>query len=73
MLGRAYKARWTSEQELLATACELLSTLLIVTIKANSKKGTKVPEPLHIPRPWDEERKVVTMTPSQFAAALRSR
>ena len=65
-----YRHRWTSEQELLATVCELLSALLIVTVKAYGGKGN--PQPLRIKRPGDEQ-KVVTMTAAGLAAALRSR
>ena len=40
---------WSMERELLATAVEILHSLLIVTAKAYGGKG--LPEPMHIPRP----------------------
>lgn len=51
-LGEAYSAqRWGDTQELLAVLAELVHALIRVTVKANSPRGTQVPQPLHIKRP----------------------
>lgn len=47
---------WGMSEELLATIAELLHHILRVHLTVHSKKGTKIPAPLTIPRPkWDEE------------------
>lgn len=44
---------WGSNEELLALNVELTHALLITTLKIHSKKGSRVPPPLHIPRPGE--------------------
>lgn len=61
-LGEAHTdQRWGDSEELLALIAELLHTLIRVTVKANSKPGTRVPEPLHIRRPGEPEKPAMTM------------
>lgn len=43
--------RWSTELELLATQVELQSAALVAFLAANTKKGTKLPTPLRVPRP----------------------
>jgi hypothetical protein len=63
---------WTTERELLATAVELLHALYSVTVKVNSKTNPRI-EPLHVPRPWDEEKKSTpSMSFGAFARELRA-
>lgn len=62
---------WTSELELLAAAVELTHQNVIATIALGSKKGTTLPDPLHIPRPGEvvvrvEEPKPAAAMWSQF-------
>ena len=44
---------WNADRELSAVTVELLHSILRTYVSANSKAGTRLPEPLHIPRPWD--------------------
>lgn len=46
---------WTGEHELLAMLVELTDAHLKSFIKANAKRNTRVPDPIHIPRPWDRD------------------
>lgn len=46
---------WTDEKELLATLCELIDFSNRMFLAANTKKGTKIPEPIKIPRPFKRE------------------
>ncbi len=59
----AVSSSWPAERELAAVTVELLHSILRTYVSANSKPGTRLPEPLHIPRPWDtskEKRKAGT-------------
>ncbi len=58
-LATEVKDFWSYEREMLAVIAEILHSLLVVTIKANSKKGTQTPPPLHIPRPHEAEREEI--------------
>lgn len=44
---------WTMERELLATTVELLHSLVLVTLRVNG--ATNVGDPIHIPRPYEDE------------------
>jgi hypothetical protein len=39
-------------RELQAVTAEMVHALWRVTLQANSKKGSRIPPPLKIPRPW---------------------
>lgn len=41
------------DTELLATLAEELSIANLMYLKAHAKEGTKMPEVLKVPRPWD--------------------
>lgn len=56
-LWRSAKTSWTDERELLATQIEVVDGLRRAFIMAHSKKGTKPPEPIKIPRPWDTAKR----------------
>jgi hypothetical protein len=49
---RSMKNSWTDERELLATQIEVLDGLRRAFLMAHSKPGTRPPEPIRIPRPW---------------------
>lgn len=52
---------WTQETEFLASAVEGISTLSVIFLKAWSERGTRIPNPVSIPRPWDRrERRPAT-------------
>lgn len=51
-MGRA----WTTDQELAAITIEMLDSLRRLYIQAHTKQGAKQPDPIHIPRPWDQEK-----------------
>ncbi len=42
---------WTTDRELAAAQVEVTHSLLRAFISANSKQGSKLPDPLQIPRP----------------------
>lgn len=44
-------ARWGQLEELLALNTEILHSLYRLMFAANTKKGTRLPKPLRIPRP----------------------
>ncbi|MGE0138661.1 MAG: hypothetical protein AB7R77_12640 [Ilumatobacteraceae bacterium] len=67
-LVEAYKERWTASDEVVASLFDLVGVLLNVTLRANSKKGSHVPEPPKYPRPGRSGR--ATMKPSDLAKAL---
>lgn len=48
---------WTYTEELLALIAEILDQSTRLFIMANSKKGTKPPDPLEIQRPGQPSRK----------------
>ena len=56
-LWRSAKTAWTDERELLATQIEVLDALRRAFIVAHSKQGTRPPEAIRIPRPWQREEK----------------
>lgn len=45
---------WSTTDELLACLIEVNDRNGVWFYQANSKKGTKSPKPVHVPRPWDE-------------------
>jgi hypothetical protein len=44
---------WTTDTELLADLVELADTNLKMFLRANTEKGTLIPDPIHVPRPWE--------------------
>lgn len=64
---------WTTDRELLAMTAELVHALLLVTLRVHGAKD--VGEPLHFPRPWDEERPARAQKPAvsfgQFARQVK--
>jgi hypothetical protein len=61
--------------EVAATTAELVHSLWRLTVMANSKKGTKAPPPLHVPRPWADKAKPrrVTMTAAELIGVTGTR
>lgn len=53
---------WSDEKELLATQIEVVDALRRAFIMAHSKQGTRPPEPIKIPRPWQKAEKKKTGT-----------
>ncbi|MDF1596942.1 MAG: hypothetical protein P1T08_12760 [Acidimicrobiia bacterium] len=51
---------WGYTEELLAVIAELVHENIRVLVKANSKKGTRLPDPLRLPRPWTPPRRPAT-------------
>lgn len=49
---RALEQSWSTGEELQALTIELLDSIRRLYIQANTKKGTKLPEPIEIRRPW---------------------
>jgi len=56
-LWRSMGLSWSEERELLAVNIEVLDSLRRAFLMANSKKGTKPPEPVRIPRPWQKQER----------------
>jgi hypothetical protein len=52
---RASGSSWSTDTELAAINAELLDSLRRMYLQAHSKRGQKLPDPLHIPRPWDRK------------------
>jgi hypothetical protein len=50
-LIRKITDNWSFEREMQAATVELLHTVLRTYLSANTKPGTRMPEPLQIPRP----------------------
>lgn len=50
-------AGWGPTQELLATIAELVDAGNRLFFSANSKKGTRLPRPIRIPRPSERRRR----------------
>lgn len=71
-------ARERAEREVHAGECaalavELLHALFRLTLAAHSRKGTRLPEPLSLPRPWQAEPSPVKPAPDALAALARVR
>lgn len=49
-------ADWGTTEELLATALELIDLGNRQFLMANTKKGTRAPQPIKIRRPWEKTR-----------------
>lgn len=58
---------WSQTDELLATLVELVSVLRIEAWLIARVPRWKLPDPLHIKRPGEEDQQVKTIRPSQFA------
>lgn len=54
---RSMGLSWSEDRELLAVNIEVLDSLRRAFLMANSKKGTKPPEPVRIPRPWQKQER----------------
>jgi hypothetical protein len=53
---RSMQRNWTTENELQAITIEMLDGFRRLYLQANSKKGTQLPPPITIPRPWDKKK-----------------
>jgi hypothetical protein len=62
------QALWAAEVS--AVTAELVHALWRVTVQVNSKKGTRPPAPLHLPRPWRAEAPVRRVTVAELARRL---
>lgn len=71
-LARAHGAPlpgdWTNADELLAVLAELAHAQILLTLRINTEKGTRLPEPLTIPRPYvdAEETKPKLASPEEI-------
>ena len=68
--------RWPVELEIAASTLETMHAQLLAFMAAHSKRGTKLPASLRIPRPGDDAASSSTptrLTPSAFAALLTGR
>jgi hypothetical protein len=45
---------WSQKEELLATVVDTLGVSNHMYLMAHSEKGTKLPDPVHFPRPWED-------------------
>lgn len=64
--------RWSNTDELLATLIELLDGWRIMWMRANTKKGAKVPEPVKITRPHERaDQTAPKMSPGEMMRRLR--
>lgn len=52
-LAAAHVERWTTTDELLAVNAEVMHSLYRAFVQAWGNEGTKLPDPLVIPRPGD--------------------
>lgn len=43
---------WSTEAELQATTLEVLDSLRLLYLQAHVKKGTRLPKPIEVNRPW---------------------
>ena len=61
---------WSMDRELLAITAELVHSLILVTLRAHGAKS--VGEPLHIPRPWEQDLPKVEKPAVPFGDFARS-
>jgi len=63
---------WTVAHELAAQTVEGVSSLLHAFLRANTdtKKRSRIPKPVEIPRPWKRARKPPATTPADRLKAL---
>ena len=65
---------WGSAEELAAMQAELTHSVVRVLVAANSKKGARLPKPLHVPRPGDKRassaRRIQPSDLSRIGAAV---
>jgi hypothetical protein len=52
-LWRSNKTSWTIDNELQAATIEMLDALLRAYVQSHSKPTARKPNPVKIPRPWD--------------------
>jgi hypothetical protein len=67
------EGQWTTAEELLATLIEVVDQGNRLVIMANTKKGTRVPDPIEIPRPYDRAHRRLSTIEEQrkfFAGAV---
>lgn len=68
---RAVDRRWTPERELLASLLEVEHSALLAYARVHSRKGARLPKPISVPRPGDDETKraprVKRITPTELA------
>lgn len=48
--------RWTQDHELLATLITVVDAASLRLVKLFAKKGTKLPKPVHVDRPYETKR-----------------
>jgi hypothetical protein len=56
-LWRSAKTSWSDERELAAVQIEVIDALRRAFIMAHSKQGSRPPEAVRIPRPWEKAEK----------------
>lgn len=61
--------RWSYPEELLAALIELVDYGNRLFFSANVKKGTRVPKPVQIIRPWQRKDHVADAAPRRQATA----
>lgn len=54
--------RWGYAEELLARIAELVHNLTLVTVDVNGKWASRRPDPLHIARPGEKPKNVLSMS-----------
>lgn len=65
---RLERESWSNVHELLAQLVELLSIMRVEALATAGVKRWSLPEPIHIPRPGeDDPKEAIVVTPSQFA------
>lgn len=63
--------QWTTVHELLAGIVDLLNVMRVEHLAGLGVKPWKLPEARRVPRPGDEQREIVTLTPREFALMTR--
>lgn len=60
--------RWSSTDELLSSLIEVTDRNGRWFAQVHARKGSKVPDPVRIPRPWEREEKSLVSSPEQVRA-----
>jgi hypothetical protein len=55
-IWRATSTAWTTDHELQALTIEMLDSIRRLYMQAHVRKGTKLPQPVSIPRPWNRAK-----------------
>lgn len=58
--------RWSTTDELLAVLIEVVDVGNRMFLKAHTAPGTDVGNPIHIPRPWEEDRPTRSFDPKDM-------